>query len=67
MPFSSTEKAALQSQAQAIVDHIAAIDPTPDVNPLQGQLDAANATIANLTATVDLLRSKIGAAQAALA
>ncbi len=50
------------------------LDPTPETNPLQAQLDAANetigshlGTIAALAQTIEGLEAKISAAQQALA
>jgi len=47
--ITDTQFAALQSDAQAVANAIAALVPDPVPNPLQVALDAANATIAQLT------------------
>ena len=56
MPLSAAELSKLQTLAQAdvtavqaVADAVNALVVDPTVNPLQTQLDAANATIASLT------------------
>lgn len=62
---------AAKAQLVALVE---SLEPTPEVNPLQAELDAANLTIAELNTTVESqagtiasLNAKIAAAQQALA
>lgn len=49
MPLTTVEKTALQGSAQAVLDGVNALTVDPLVNPLQADLDKANATIAQLT------------------
>lgn len=48
MPLSAADKTALQADVQALSDAVTALTVDPDPNPLQVQLDKANALIASL-------------------
>jgi len=54
-----TEVAQLQADAKAIADAISALVPDPVPNPLQVALDAANATITQLTSDKAALTAKL--------
>lgn len=51
MPLSTSEKSALQAAVQTMADAVSALVVDPNPNPLQVQLDAANALIATLKAS----------------
>ena len=50
MPLSAADKTALQADVQKLSDDVAALTVDPDPNPLQVQLDAALALIADIKA-----------------
>ena len=54
-----THVAQLQADAKAIADLVATFVPDPDPNPLQVALDAANATITQLTSDNAALTAKL--------
>jgi hypothetical protein len=56
--------AAAKAQLLALVEDL---EPTPDVNPLQAQLDAANSQISNLNLQVGVLEGQLQAANDKLA
>ncbi|MEY4428633.1 MAG: hypothetical protein RLZZ182_1322 [Pseudomonadota bacterium] len=56
--------AAAKAQLLALVEDL---EPTPDVNPLQAQLDAANSQISNLNLQVGVLEGQLRAANDKLA
>jgi len=53
--ITDTQVTQFQADAKAISDAIAALVPDPVPNPLQVALDAANATIAQLTVKLQTL------------
>ena len=67
MPLTLNEKTQLQSDAQNLADHIAALTVDPDPNPLQVALDQANAALAAANGTIATLQGKIDAAKASIA
>jgi len=54
-----TQVAQFQADAKAIADAVAALVPDPVPNPLQVALDAANATITQLTSDKAALTTKL--------
>lgn len=74
MPLSSTQLSDLQAAVADVTAIVTVLQADPDPNPLQVALDAANATIAALTAERDTananaaaMQAKIDAAKAQLA
>lgn len=59
MPLSQQEKTQLQTEAQTLLDAVNALTIDPAVDPLQPQLDAANATITALQNEIALLKTDI--------
>jgi hypothetical protein len=57
MPVTQAQKADLVAKAQAVSDGVNALVVDSDVNPLQTQLDAANAQVTSLTSQVNSLTS----------
>lgn len=73
MPLSASDKAALVATAATLTTEVNALVVDPAVNPLQAQLDAANAALATANvsitaqqATIAAMQAKIDAAKAAL-
>lgn len=66
MPLSLSEKNALANTAQSILDEVNALVVDPAVNPLQPQLDAANATIAANATEKAAMQARIDGAKSAL-
>lgn len=67
MSLSAAEKTQLTLDVQVLVDHITALVVDPDVNPLQAELDAANAALATAQADNTALLAKIQSAKDAIA
>jgi multidrug resistance efflux pump len=67
MPLTATQKSGLQSDVQALSDAVNALTVDPIPNPLQVQLDAAQAQIVTLQQGNTALQAKIDAAKAAMA
>jgi hypothetical protein len=67
MPLTATQKSQLQSDVQALSDAVTALTVDPIPNPLQVQLDAAQAQIVTLQQGNTALQAKIDAAKTAMA
>jgi hypothetical protein len=67
MPLTATQKTQLQSDVQTLSDAVTALAVDPIPNPLQVQLDAAQAQIVTLQQGNTALQAKIDAAKTAMA
>ena len=65
MPLSQTELTTLKQAVQAVADEVDALVVDPETNPLQVQLDEANATIASLQAKIDAAKQRLADAATA--
>lgn len=65
MPLSTVQKTQLVSDTQAVLDAVNALTVDPAVNPLQAQIDAANAKVSKLTDQLTRIVAKVAAADAA--
>ena len=64
MPLSATQLADLQAKVADVSTFVDSLQADPDPNPLQVALDAANATIAAVTAERDAALADAAAKQA---